>query len=114
MSENRRIAQIERVYAGLPKIQCQKLCAEACGPVFMSRLEWKRVCSAGGDKQGGADLTCPYLIDSQCSVYDVRPGICRLFGLVEKMRCPHGCIPERWMTDAEAYKALEDLARLEK
>lgn len=38
--------------------------------------------------------SCPALVDGRCSVYDDRPMICRLYGTVEVMRCPYGCVPK--------------------
>lgn len=48
-----------------------------------------------------------------CTCYKIRPSVCRLFGMVDNefMRCPFGCVPTRWVTDAEA-RAL-DLAIIE-
>lgn len=34
---------------------------------------------------------CPALVADRCSVYEDRPLICRLWGAVESMPCPHGC-----------------------
>src|SRR2546429_6087610 len=34
------------------------------------------------------------LRNGRCTVYEVRPMICRLWGMVEGMQCPHGCVPE--------------------
>lgn len=116
MSEKRRLAQIDRVYASLPKLNCKGLCYEACGPILMSRLEWERLKAVGGEKKGNASLTCPYLVERRCSVYEVRPGVCRLYGLIKRdiMTCPHGCEPERWLSDPEAKAVLMELERLGK
>lgn len=100
--------RLDALYAELPTLQCQQKCQESCGPVFMSRLEWERICSRlGEERQGTADLRCPMLKDGGCEVYSTRPAICRLWGLVEKMRCPWGCVPERFLTDEEAHAWLE-------
>lgn len=53
------------------------------------------------------------MVDGRCSVYVVRPLLCRLWGMVDKMRCPHGCVPSRWPADDEikaifaCYKAID-------
>jgi Fe-S-cluster containining protein len=51
---------------------------------------------------------CPYLEDGRCSVYDVRPLVCRLWGLVDApgLRCEHGCMPERWLTRDDALRLV--------
>ena len=59
-------------------------------------------------------LTCPALdvAFGLCSVYPDRPTLCRLWGVVEKMRCPFGCEPERYLSDAEAVTILDEVAAL--
>lgn len=60
----------------------------------------------GHDPGPVKNLTCPMLKNKQCSVYPVRPMICRIWGLVRKLRCPHGCEPDRWLTDEEARQFI--------
>jgi len=38
---------------------------------------------------------CPLLVEGRCSVYALRPAICRGFGSVAepRMACPFGCVP---------------------
>jgi Fe-S-cluster containining protein len=40
-------------------------------------------------------LTCRYLKKARCTIYDVRPLICRLYGAASGLECPHGCRPAR-------------------
>jgi len=58
---------------------------------------------------------CPALdVESgKCKGYEGRPRICRLFGMVEKMKCPHGCEPSRWITDEEAAIMIPTIIRSE-
>lgn len=113
------MGKLDRLYAELPAIECKRLCEECCGPVMMSRIEWERIIARCGKAPAPTPeqrqrLECPMLKDGGCSVYDIRPLICRLWGLVERMACPHGCTPERWLTDEEAGAFLtraEQLSR---
>jgi Uncharacterised protein family (UPF0153). len=111
----KQLEKLDALTAQLPKINCQKKCQECCGPVLMSKLEWERIIEAMGfTPEAREDLTCPMLCESTglCRAYAIRPVICRLWGLVEKMKCPFGCVPERWLTDAESsvlLKAARDL-----
>ena len=105
------------VYAGLPKIQCKRKCQQACGPIVISDVEQRAIESRTGKPFTiftSADLTCELLepITGACSVYPIRPLICRLWGLVKEMRCPWGCQPERWVTDAEARRMLAELEEM--
>ncbi len=99
-----RVAQLEALYAGLPTIKCQGLCWNSCGPIMMSDLERERIEAAGvripDFDQGqavrwnrGEPLHCPALDGwHRCTVYDVRPMICRIWGVGRgDLACPHGC-----------------------
>lgn len=99
---------LDALYATLPRVDCQRQCQEACGPILMSRVEWLRVLrQSGGRRTMREACTCPMLRRGACAVYAVRPLICRLYGLVERMRCPFGCVPARWVSDDEARTLLE-------
>jgi hypothetical protein len=54
------------------------------------------------------DYTCPALKDGRCSVYDVRPTLCRLWGVVEDMPCPWGCVPDGGRLPSIIGQALLD------
>lgn len=114
-----RDARLEALYARLPRLECRRLCQEACGPIVMFRPEWDRLVEflmyePSPTPDQAARLRCPLLDESsgRCSVYRIRPMICRLFGLVERMRCPFGCEPERWLTDEEARGLMDQVNRI--
>jgi hypothetical protein len=109
------LAKIDSALSAIPKFECKPGCSECCGPVMMSRLEWQRICDRLGCTPEGdlGTLDCPMLKDGRCSVYDIRPTICRLFGAIkDKLLCPHGCHPERALTDAEAGVILGKVQRI--
>jgi hypothetical protein len=117
-------AQLEEIYAQVPEIGCKGLCADACGPVTGGHRELVRMARAGvklppvrealrllAVNQG--DYRCPALKDGQCSTYEARPAICRVWGASEDLPCPYGCAPAngRLLTTAETG-AILDAARL--
>lgn len=111
-----KVAAVEALYARLPKIACKGLCYESCGPITYTAIEAKRI-----EKKVhrlplvDANLTCTLLINQRCAAYAVRPLVCRMFGLVETMRCPHGCAPSRMLTREESFEffaAIEKLSPL--
>lgn len=126
--------QLDRLYAELPSIKCKGLCVDCCGPISMTQLEITRIAErvpsfpstarqmpiriASGQvviaKGFVTDCeTCPLLTkDGRCSVYPIRPLICRLWGLVQSMRCPHGCTPTRWVSPRESFKLLNEAERI--
>ena|SRR3990167_2913321 len=87
--------RLDRAYALVPEIQCRGLCQAYCGPVPVSTAEASRIKARHGMEVDfdPATLTCTLLRDGKCSIYHDRPLICRLWGNVEKMQCPHGCAP---------------------
>lgn len=115
-------ARLEALYAELPTIECAGRCTESCGPIAMTQLEWERMRAAqplrrkpslmallsANTYKGTRDaLTCPMLQNGRCTVYEVRPAVCRLWGLVEGMPCIYGCKPSRLMSDAEGFEFLK-------
>lgn len=122
------IAGLEAIYARVPKMECQGKCQDCCGPIAMSPHEFNLLCEYSGsvpqtipiaDRKAvmlvtGACLTCPFLNqhNGQCEVYEVRPMICRLWGVDETMPCPFGCKPERPFSKKEAYKLLDAIEAL--
>lgn len=114
-------AALDAVYAEMPGIACQQKCRECCSLILMSRSEDRRIREATGRPFPEANmetLECGWLTeDGRCSHYQLRPGICRLWGVVESMRCPFGCeiLPAqtgyfsthvRALTEAEGHRFL--------
>jgi Fe-S-cluster containining protein len=102
----------ETVYAKVPRLACQRRCQRSCVPISMTPFERARISTLTGrvpwTPSGHAACS---LLDATgaCGVYAVRPLICRLWGVVETMRCPVGCQPERWLTEAEAESLYREL-----
>lgn len=116
----------------LPSVKCKRLCARHCRSVPVSPAELlllTRLRKQQGKveirtleipeqfplrylfKQEG-DPTCPLLQFDECTVYELRPLICRFYGIVDSMKCSHGCVPSRWVSHNEAdalYKKMADL-----
>ena len=85
--------EIDRLYAMLPHIECQRRCQKACGPILMSQAESDRIAERiGRMPKDTKDLSCPMLSPmGNCTIYDIRPAICRLYGLTKALRCRFGC-----------------------
>lgn len=103
----------------LASLQCKGKCQESCGPLAISHeenediyeycetkgIEYWNLTSVKNLREGikslmtGKDVYCPFLNDGgKCSIYPVRPMICRLWGMTSEsmflrvfMLCPHGC-----------------------
>jgi Fe-S-cluster containining protein len=110
-----QLRAIDRIYADLPTISCRGKCQAYCGVVLMSEPEWARIVTAlGYVPEGDESLSCPMLCKStgRCTVYSIRPIICRLWGLVKALACPHGCKPNRWLTERETRDILGKVERI--
>ncbi len=104
MSDQTAKRDLDRMYGELPTIDCQGKCAESCGPIWMTRVEWQRITKKKRYEPRASSLTCPLLVADRCSVYALRPTLCRLWGVVEGMPCPWGCKPTpRYLTDIEGH-----------
>src|SRR5262245_45255889 len=114
--------ELRKLYAQVPAIACQGQCHTSCGPISLTTAEYRLVVRQRGGRsvpyatELGDEvhlnppmpaMDCPLLTAAgRCSVYAVRPMICRLWGVVESMPCTYGCRPERYLTMDEAIALL--------
>lgn len=108
---------LDDLYAALPSMQCRGRCQESCGSIGMTAMERDRIAdrhSVTLPRFAAFEGLCPALGPfGTCSVYADRPLVCRLWGMVESMACPHGCIPEGgWLPEARGRELMETLNRL--
>ena len=120
----------------IPKLNCTGECGRrnsrlndtCCGPIGCTALEadWldgfdgiKAEWDSCGNGNVNMDIeslfpmrVCPHLgIGGRCTAYEARPLICRLWGVVERMKCPYGCRPERYMTEKEVNEIFNEAER---
>jgi hypothetical protein len=115
-------AELAALYARIPAIpDCDGRCWTSCGPIDMSWRERSRIRSAGvritpyEDARAWSDtFYCEALTEGKrCAVYDMRPLVCRLWGAVDGLRCPFGCVPEGgWLSDEDAYRMIAESMRI--
>ena len=105
--------ELSRIYGRLPAFKCREKCGECCGPVMWSLAE--EIVIRDYLKKRGLEYRkskslldkCPYLTkDKKCEIYEVRPLICRAYGVVEGLECPF-VSANKLMSKAE-YKLLEE------
>lgn len=92
---------LQQARAALPTIACKGLCQASCGPVAWSEAEASAWSNNGVQEPRTVEhprlgpMTCSHLTQAgRCAIYEDRPLVCRLFGVVREMRCPHGCRPQ--------------------
>lgn len=116
LSMSERWALLEELYARIPAMECRGKCQGACGPIGMSEAEHRRIVMLGvpmlknrgeHDRDDKTVGDCPALgLYGQCTVYGVRPMVCRVWGVVESNQCSHGCVPVGGWLPEEVAMAL--------
>lgn len=110
--------ELQAIWNRVPEMKdCQGRCHTSCGPVPVSGAERKVIEDQGKDigiKDGMlGPMTCSLLSpDGSCSIYSVRPLMCRIWGASKFLPCPYGCVPERYITEVEAWEMLNEIAAL--
>lgn len=109
----------QEINAQVPGIRCIGKCQQSCGPVPTSSAEATLMRKAGfeppdiAEVLASSSMSCPHLgALGQCVAHEVRPLLCRLWGVVESMPCEWGCKPERTLTDHEGRVLLTKMAKL--
>ena len=111
-------ARLAAAYGRVPDIPgCAGHCWISCGPVDASLAERRRLRAAGvrlADPLAARAKVQTHwceALDSagRCTVYPLRPLLCRLWGTVPSMACPHGCQPDRWLTEEEAAELVREV-----
>lgn len=111
--DQRLLGDLDALYAELPSLECQGLCGEACSFIMMTRVERERIVDGGGPRILMTESPCPALdFIGRCRVYTQRPMICRLWGVVDDMKCHYGCTPDRYLTREEGFEFLARVQEL--
>lgn len=111
----RQDRELDALYASLPRLDCQGYCHDSCGPIEMSVRERQRIVQrARKPIECSRGALCSMLDEQRrCSVYEIRPMICRLWGLVRSLPCQYGCRPEGGLlSDAEGIRLIVEAERI--
>lgn len=106
MTRTKAIQKLEELYARVPRLNCLQKCGNCCEPFRIGKIEWERIERQTGPLHVIDRKLCPMMTDGRCSIYRIRPMICRLWFTVQNNPCPHGCAPDRWLTPEEAEGLL--------
>jgi Fe-S-cluster containining protein len=113
---------VRAIWARLPEtIGCKGLCTSACTWIRLTDPEREIIRSVHGftfpdravNEIAPGTFRCIALKDGQCSIYNERPLICRAWGAVQSLPCPHGCRPPIMRSDAEMAEIFMDMWELE-
>lgn len=116
------IAQLDAIYRQLPRVECQRRCGVACGPMLLTDGEARRIQHATHRAprtlpmvhQDPGTVRCVYLAPDQraCTAYATRPLICRVWGVTKQLSCPAGCVPDRWLSPVDFVRLAQDVERI--
>jgi len=111
--------QLENLYAQIPKAICPEGCGRCCGPVFPSLAELHNIknwCAEHHvESRDFLDITregsCSYLTAKQkCSIYPVRPFLCRILGVSLDLSCPlEKCTATRILNHSQSDALYESV-----
>lgn len=117
--------KLHAVYAQIPKLPCTGKCKVHCTLIPMTKIETRIIRKVRRDaefmnlpmpghyamvaNEGVDGPVCKMLVAGQCSIYDDRPFVCRLYGVTEDLPCTHGCTPERVLTRKEVLGLMEQI-----
>lgn len=120
------IFELKKIYGKIPELKCVRGCTECCGdptkpikegylpftPLFWSKIEAeniRRYLKEKGIKERVVKNPlepCPYIENGKCLIYPVRPLMCRLFGVVEDLKCPY-VKPKFYLATQEANELIQ-------
>ena len=115
-------AKLQAIWNKIPNANCQGKCQESCRLVTCTPVEMKLI-DLWQIEHGKPykpfttaeikNAPCPYLVGGKCEIREVRPTICRLWGVTEDMKCPFGCKPDRVLSVKEKEDILKEVSDVE-
>lgn len=125
---------LQDIYDRIPAVNCAGHCGRdrtqtCCGPIACTEVEAQLLDQYDGIRsdwqpfsdgvvmmaihnKDGQIATCPHLgLGGQCTAYEARPEICRIWGAIEALPCPWGCKPERLLNRKEARRIHLEIRR---
>lgn len=115
--EKTKFKKLYEIYDTIPELKCVSGCNECCGVIFWFRIEEEnirrylkehnieyRYAKSLSDK-------CPYFEDGRCVIYPVRPVICRLYGVVENLRCKY-VAAKHYLKKKAAHQIIKEIEKM--
>jgi len=104
---------LKKLYKNIPQFECVPGCFDCCGPVPLCKEEAEKlgIPNENSTPFSKFDLTCSYATSTGCKVYENRPFLCRLFGVVEGMKCPK-TKPTKMLSKKEEEKIMSSYDEL--
>jgi hypothetical protein len=115
ITKKQRRKQLRELYAQMPTVKCKGLCSAICGGrIECSDLEREVIEARAGkalttDRRSVCTMLSP---NGHCTVYGDRPMLCRLWGAVPQLPCPHGCEVQDPISDEQGFVLMLESFRV--
>jgi Fe-S-cluster containining protein len=124
-STGKRIKNLLAIYDQVPTVSCKGSCHDNCTLAPIEFAEQLHISRALGKHYEAPELapgrrhlklneetmSCEFLVNKRCSIYESRPLICRLYGVAEGLECAHGCKPEQEISRKDVQKLIDQLGK---
>lgn len=112
--------KLDKIYKMIPEIECKGLCTDSCHNIPASKSERSRARARIGTDPftnpkaiiAGKSMECRALKNGRCSIHNIRPAICRLYGVAEGLKCTFGCTPKKHLNDTIANMVIRSVESL--
>ena len=114
--------KMEDIYNNIPKVSC-KHCHDCCGPIiwfkteeilmkdYMKKHKIENIKFTSEEFKKN-DMKCPFLKNDRCSIYQVRPIVCRLQGNTPDLPCRYN--KNTYLPEESIKKIKNDFYELNK
>ena len=111
--------KLKYLYSKIPEFNCIPRCTACCGPHPWANVE-HRVIAKWMSERGMVEKfsktmfgDCQYIENHKCSIYEVRPVLCRLFGVVDTPKLMCSFRPSKGhISDEEAREIMRKVFEL--
>lgn len=104
------VERLNALYKQIPTVECKGLCTIACANIHVTELEEHRLRVHAHQKlKTLPNGVCQFLKNDRCSIYSLRPMICRIWGVIRSLSCMHGCVPQKWLTFPEFHEIAKEI-----
>jgi Fe-S-cluster containining protein len=111
------IRRLNKIYAQIPSFECEH-CQECSNPIMWFKPEEINIrtylkknhlayLSLSDEDFKKNQMKCPYLQKNRCSIYPVRPIVCRLQGTILELHCPNNKNP--LLAEKQYKKIIKEL-----
>lgn len=107
------ISRLNKIYDHIPSFEC-KHCQQCSNPIMWFKaeqinindyLQKHHLCflTLSEEEFQQNQMKCPYLQNNRCAIYQVRPIVCRLQGVIPELTCPFN---EKVLLSKEQYHRI--------